>query len=292
MKCMLADTEVEYTPFTQKDHQITVYFPFNCLNNCKFCTSKEFYNTYKSNKEKVLNVLKKIGKSEITQVSITGGEPSSNIPLLAEMLELIKTKKVYINTTFLRETRDDFCNLINSYENIKGINISRHKTSFKEDCKLLYNICSDKDILKINTNVRINIFCGEEILKGDMLLHLARWEKIFKKKSNLDLSFRHDYNKITEKNLHDLNTNSIKNATELAEYYGHVYCHVCDKLLFKTKSGMNFRIHRGLNCTRIKIGNIIEMQEMVLFPDGELCTDWDYTKDGLEEFCKILKINL
>ena len=41
-----------------------------------------------------------------------------------------------------------------------------------------------------------------------------------------------------------------------------------------------------------KIGKIVEMQELVLFPDGELCTDWDKTTDGLEEYMRILNNKL
>ena len=121
---------------------------------------------------------------------------------------------------------------------------------------------------------------------------LNRWEKIWKQKKGqkLDVSFRHDYNKIVNENLHLLNTESIMAATEVGNYYGRVYCHACDKVLFKTKNGMDFRIHRGLPNTRIKIGNIVEMQELVLFPDGILCTDWDKSQDGLEYYMKLLNI--
>ncbi len=291
-KYILSDSEVTYTPETKKDKMCTVYFPHDCKNNCKFCTSKEFYKTNVPNKEAVLDWLHAFEKSDLTEIVITGGEPMSDLNLLEEILKICKNKNVYINTTFLEEGKEEFIKLVNKYKNVKGINISRHGETYKLDSTLLKGIAKDEDVLTINTNVRINCFVGERINVEKMKKILKRWEPIWEQKKNhtLDLSFRHDYNKVVPETMHSLDNESINAATELADYYGRVYCHVCDKVLFKTKKGMDFRIHRGLQNTRIKIGNIIEMQELVLFPDGCLCTDWDKTTDGIEEYLKILNI--
>lgn len=289
---VLSDSEVTYTPDTKKDKMCTVYFPADCKNNCKFCTSKTFYKKNKPNPKKVLKWLQALADSNVSTIVITGGEPMSDLILLKEMLDICKNKTVYINTTFLENGKEKFINLVNSNKCVKGINISRHTTSYANDSKVLSDIAKDEDVLKIKTNVRINCFVGTKIDKTKMEKILNRWEKIWEQKKNhkLDVSFRHDYNQITNENMHLLNTESIKAATEIADYYGRVYCHVCDKVLFKTKKGMDFRIHRGLNNTRIKIGNIVEMQELVLFPDGILCTDWDKSQEGLEQYMKILNI--
>lgn len=292
-KYVLSDSEVTYTLETKKDKMCTVYFPNDCKNDCKFCTSKAFYNMNIPNKEAVIEWLKAFEKSDLTEIVITGGEPMSDINLLKIMLFICKNKNVYINTTFLENGKEEFIELVNSYKNVKGINISRHTDSYDKDCNILKGIAKDQDVLKINTNVRINCFVGNSISADKMARIIKRWEPIWEKKNNnsLDISFRHDYNIIVPETLHALDTESILAATSLADYYGRVYCHVCDKVLFKTKKGMNFRIHRGLQNTRIKIGNITEMQELVLFPDGALCTDWDKTTDGIEEYLHILNIN-
>ncbi len=291
-KYILCDSEVTYTPDTKKDKMCTVYFPADCKNNCKFCTSKAFYRNNRPNREKVLEWLNALAKSDVSEIVFTGGEPMSDITLLEEMLKMCKNKNVYINTTFLNKGKEEFINVVNKYECVKGINISRHCETYDEDCLLLNDIAMDEDVLSINTNVRINCFVGEKILEEKMRKILNRWEKVWfqKKNKTLDVSFRHDYNTVTPEVLHLLDTESIMAATEVGEYYGRVYCHACDKVLFRTKNGMYFRIHRGLQNTRVKIGNIVEMQELVLFPDGTLCTDWDKTTDGLEEFMKILNI--
>ena len=51
---VLSDSEVTYTPETKKDKMCTVYFPANCKNDCKFCTSKIFYEQNKPNPKEVL----------------------------------------------------------------------------------------------------------------------------------------------------------------------------------------------------------------------------------------------
>lgn len=291
-KYILCDSEVTYTPDTKKDKMCTVYFPADCKNKCKFCTSKFFYENNRPNREKVLEWLYALANSDVSEIVFTGGEPMSDIDLLEKMLEICKDKNVYINTTFLNNGKDEFVDLVNRYSCVKGINISRHCETYEKDLLLLDGIAEDEAILDINCNVRINCFVGEKISKEKMEGIIKRWEKIWKRKSNknLDVSFRHDYNIITPEILHLLDTDSIKAATEVGNYYGRVYCHACDKVLFKSKNGMDFRIHRGLQNTRVKIGNITEMQELVLFPDGMLCTDWDKTTDGIEEFMEILNI--
>ena len=290
---ILSDSEVTYTPETKKDKMCTVYFPHDCKNNCKFCTSKVFYESNVPNREKVLDWLRAFENSDLSEIVITGGEPMSDLNLLREMLYLCRNKNVYINTTFLEKGKEEFIELVNTFKNIKGVNISRHCETYEQDCLVLNEIARDEDLIRLNTNVRINCFVGDKISVDKMARIIKRWEPIWeqKKDQSLDLSFRHDYNKIVPETLHALDTESIFAATELADYYGRVYCHACDKVLFKTKKGMNFRIHRGLQNTRIKIGNIIEMQELVLFPDGSLCTDWDKTTDGIEEYLKTLNIN-
>ncbi len=291
-KYILSDSEVTYTPETKKDKMCTVYFPNDCNNNCKFCTSKAFYKDNVPNPTEVLDWLKAFRNSNLTEIVITGGEPMSNLDLLEKMLKICSNKNVYINTTFLENGKDKFINLINKYKNVKGINISRHSESYEKDKKILNSISKDEDVLGINTNVRINCFVGDKILVDKMKSIINRWEPIWEQKKDhkLDLSFRHDYNKMLPETMHLLETESMKAATEIADYYGRVYCHACDKVLFKTKKGMDFRIHRGLQNTRIKIGSIVEMQELVLFPDGKLCTDWDKTTDEIKEYLKVLNI--
>lgn len=288
---ILCDTEVTYTPETKKDKMCSVYFPKDCDNDCKFCTSKQFYEDNKPNASKVLKWMNSFKSSDLENIVITGGEPMSDIELLSKMLNCCDSKNVYINTTFLKPNIESFIKLVNNTDCVKGVNISRHGVDYSQDCLLLNEIAEDEMVELIDADVRINCFVGESISEEKMKKILDRWEAVRRNKRNIDVSFRHDYNKITPYNIHLLDTESIKSATKVGEYYGRVYCHVCDKLLFKTHDGMDFRIHRGLNNTRIKIGDITEMQELVLFPDGTLATDWDKTVDGLEIYLKILNID-
>ena len=122
----------------------TIYTPVDCNNNCKFCTSK---NEYKNiNKEKVMEQLKFISSSQIQEIVITGGEVMNDVDTLRDMVNIVSNKTVYINTTYINNNLYKFVELVNSKDNIKGINISRHSTSYDEDCKLLHNIAQDEFI--------------------------------------------------------------------------------------------------------------------------------------------------
>ena len=81
------------------------------------------------------------------------------------MLFICKDKTVYINTTFLENGKEEFIELLNRFPNVKGVNISRHTTSYETDQMILHGIAKDEDVLKINTNVRINCFVGDSINK-------------------------------------------------------------------------------------------------------------------------------
>jgi hypothetical protein len=110
---------------------------------------------------------------------------------------------------------------------------------------------------------------------------------IITKKYNFNIA----NNKINKNNLYDLDNPIVDFLTENYEYDGQLYCHACSKTFFKDeKFGGIIRYHRGLQNTRIKIGKLCELQELVLFPDGKLHSDWDGTDDGLDEYLKILKV--
>ena len=57
-------------------------------------------------------------------------------------------------------------------------------------------------------------------------------------------------------------------------------------------SGMTVYYHKILPYSICKIGPLTILHEMVVFPDAEVCTDWDGSKDGLEEYCKWVNYKL
>ncbi len=285
---ILADTEVQYDISSKKDRMVTVYVPFDCKNKCKFCTSKGTYRNG-TDKEKILKWLRSFRDSSLTEIVFTGGEPLEDLESLKEMLEIVSNKNVYINTLLPEKSANEFIEFTNTHSFIKGINISRHYSTFKHDQLNNGYVLAEDDVLsKFKCNVRINIVLNE-INRKQIIEYIERWKKVGKR--DLDVTFREDYNKVTINNLHDLENETICLLSDKYEYFGQIYCHACDKILFKDRDfGGIIRYHRGLNCTRVRIGNVIEMQELVLFPNGELCSDWDRTTLGLKDYLKELKI--
>lgn len=285
----------------RNDFSITVYVPWNCTNNCKFCSSKKDYNLFKSNFERVKEQLKRIRNSIVPIVVFTGGEPSADVEKLTELITIVNNKIVYINTTLPKKNSEDFIRLVNTTECIKGISISRHSLTYAEDCTMLRNICEDETIAKIEKPVRINVvaykenqFCIENIEK-----YVQRWKKIGRQKSDnyksLILNLRANYNLQNKTNLHELEDDKVINdlATQY-HYYKHTFCNVCDTCVFfeGSKKGNLFEIdyHRGLSTTTIYFGNVIEVNDLIILQNGTLAYDWDGKRDYIDALFKLLDI--
>ena len=79
----------------------TIFVPWDCSNNCPFCTSKEMYSRMKDdfNLEEIINKIKILNNNPIIhEYVLTGGEPLSNLDNLKKIVSAMD-KVVYINTT-------------------------------------------------------------------------------------------------------------------------------------------------------------------------------------------------
>lgn len=250
---------------------LTVMVPYDCENNCKFCISKKEYAKHTPDKGKVLSMLRKFYKEfrEVNEVVITGGEPMQDIEFLRELVkQLLSRIKVFINTSFIRKNLKEFIDFVNTESRVRGVNISRHTDSYDNDCKILCGIAGDEKIGEIKKPVRINCVIGESTSLIDRVIE--RW-KGFK---NVEVSFRADFTKTTEKDLH--NPFCVVNSylASKYEYIGHTQCHVCDTTAFKIGEGMVVKYHRGLKTTSIQKDGYIEVNDFVLRQDGKLFIDW------------------
>lgn len=284
------------------DFSVTVYVPWNCTNNCAFCSSKKDYNIIKSNYDKVKEQLKKIRNSLTDIIVFTGGEPSADVEKLKELVSIVDNKTVYINTTLPKKNSKEFIDFINNTDCIKSISISRHTTSYKEDLTMLRDICEDEEIAKITKPVRINVveFSKDQFSVENVKKYVERWEKIRKLKSkdyaSLILNLRCNYVFQKKEELHELTNSKVVN--DLANnyfYYKHNFCNVCDTCtFFKRKNNKREFIidyHRGLMTTSISFGNITEVNDLILLQDGTLCYDWDGRKENISRLLYLLKID-
>ena len=261
----------------RKNLALTVMVPFDCPNNCPFCESKKEYATNRPNLEAVLNTMKlffeKNNTLDVPEVVITGGEPMANIPALRAILNAIPSDKdIYINTTLTRHNFGAFVNLVNSYPQIKGINVSRHSTNYNDDCRLLHNIATDEAISFIQKPVRINCVIRDRSRQAFRDI-IARWDG-----TSVELSFRENFNTMTEKDLHNPYSHSLPFIATLPEYIDHTFCKVCDTTTFRTNKGMIVRYHKGLKNTFIPLGgNKYEINDIIIRQDGAIYCDWDFT---------------
>lgn len=258
---------------------LTIMVPFDCPNNCPFCESKKEYTAHRPSLDNVINSIKKFFRDnntlKVPEVVITGGEPMANILALRKIINVIPSDKdIYINTTLTKHNFHEFVALVNSDPQIKGINVSRHEATYKEDCDLLRNIAPDDYFCQFKKPVRINCVVNN----GTNIYEIMdRWEG-----KGVEVSFRENFHTMTEQELHNPYSGYLPRLAVDSEYIGHSQCKVCDTTIFKRKSGLIVRYHKGIKNTLIKLQqNHYEINDFVIRQDGKLFWDWDFTNKNL-----------
>ena len=252
---------------------LTVFVPWDCSNNCPFCTSKESYSRKVPSFQNVAYQLKRImdfSSYPIRDVVFSGGEPMENVEKLKELIDLVPDNRdVYINTSFIRKNMDDFITLVNNTEKIKGVNISRHFDTFLADDAFLCNIAPDYCIDKIQKPVRINCVL-DDVGKIDKIIE--RWSDYI----GVEVSFRKDYTSpLTEKELHNPYDPVPMALINMGfKFLSHTQCNVCDTSRFINKDGFVAQYHKGLKNSSIREGGDLEFNDLIIEQDGFFTYDW------------------
>lgn len=262
---------------------LTVFVPYDCKNSCRFCTTKKSYKEKLADFASVADEMRGIlfyYNFPITDVVFTGGEPMENVGALKRLIEMIEplNKKVYINTTFTRKNLQEFVDLVNSNDTIRGVNISRHGETFERDAYLFEDVAPDDAIANIKKPVRIN--CLD---KGQNLERIIdRW-----KGKNVELSIRRDYREpITETQLHNPYDPVAMTLIKLGFVYaGKAQCNVCDTTIFE-KEGMIVRYHKGMERSSILNGNVLEFNDLIIDQAGNIAYDWKESNDRIMQEMK------
>lgn len=257
--------------FGRENLALTIFVPFDCHNNCAFCTSKQTYKTDPPNVELVKAGVRSFFKDyrfPIKDVVFTGGEPMADIDILFELIDMIPSKyNVYINTTFTNKNLDDFVDLVNHCKKIKGVNISRHSETYEDDCRIFCNIAPDESIKRITKPVRINCVVGEQ----DIERVVSRWAY-----TGVELCFREDYTKFQndENHLHDpYGEVPIKLLQMGYQFHSHVQCNVCDTTRF-IKEGNIVSFHKGKHHSSILRQYELEINDLIIKQSGQFAYDW------------------
>lgn len=248
----------------------TIYVPYDCDNNCPFCTSKIEYRQHFPNVGRIVQALKSLVDNPLIQdIVFTGGEPLANMTILKMLVDITrnKGKNVFINTTFLKDSHDSLFYLLEE-GNVSGINISRHESSYEQDSKLFYNIAPDWLISKISVPVKINaVVTNVDSFITKLPAMINRWNK-----PNIRLCIRHDFRTTTFTNLHTLTDDPILNyLIQNYSFESHTFCDVCDTVNFE--EGISY--HRGMEHSSIKMGDTVIVNDIIVFPDGFIAYDWD-----------------
>ena len=245
----------------------TIYVPYDCKNNCPFCTSKKEYSQLKMDEKAVKAALHKLVQNpEIKDIVFTGGEPTANPKLLQELVDTARCENVFINTTLPRENFFECLEIFNG-GNVNGVNISRHTSDYSKDSKMFYNIAEDWLIKGIKVPVKINMVLTDKTTIAEVDAVIKRWRPY----ENVTVCFRRDFRKVTPENLHVLVGDPIlDHLVDNYEYLGHTFCDVCDTVNFPKIS-----FHRGLEKSSIRVGNNVVVNDIIVFPDGFVAYDWD-----------------
>lgn len=249
---------------------LTIFVPYDCKNNCKFCTSKESYKREKPSIDNVKIQVKRFFEDfnyPIKDVVFTGGEPMYNITALKDLIKIIPSQyNIYINTTLINKNLERFADIVNKTNNIKGVNISRHGESYAEDKELFCDIAYDDKIELFEKPVRINcVLQGQDIEKV-----IERW-----KGKGAELSFRKDFRiEMTEKELHSPYDETALKINSLGyNFMKHTFCNVCDTTNFE-KDGFIVSYHKGKLNSSIKRDDVLEINDLIIKQDGFFTYDW------------------
>lgn len=246
----------------------TIFVPYDCDNNCPFCTSKKDYkDCSKFNLNEILNKINKLNKNPIIQeYVITGGEPFANINGLIRILNVCK-KPVYINTTLPIKTIKESIEIINNYSIINGVNISRHiGFEFK-------NVASLDDIDRIKKSIRINTVMNDNF---DFDKFFDFVNKYGKKKR--DINLRADYTKIDISSLKSRDY-VFYNLATVYDYICTESCIVCNTEYFSVNDEFLVSYHRGMEHSCVCVGDKYYVNDILIKQDGNIYKDWNCIED-------------
>lgn len=246
----------------------TIFVPWDCSNNCPFCTSKKDYlDTSNFNLSKIFQTTLLLNNNKnIKEYVITGGEPFAD-PDKLKLIIACCEKPVYINTSLPQNTLNNAIEIINTNDKIKGINVSRH-IGFNFDC-----VATLDDLDRINKSIRINTVINKNFTFDKFIEFVEYYGK--KKR---DINLRADYRKVTE--------TTLKSRDKIQEFLAEKYdfidiesCFVCESEYYSYNNQFLISYHRGLEHSSVQFGNTIYINDVLIKQDGNIYKDWDCITD-------------
>ena len=245
----------------------TIFVPFDCDNNCPFCTSKKMYKSIALNPDKIIKQIEQLNNNfDIVEYVLTGGEPFANLEETKRIIKAMK-KRCFINTTLpLVDNIEEVIDYINSEKKIQGINISRHiGHEFS-------GVAGLELINKIKKPIRVNTVINKNFSLDEFKKFVEKWGSQMRL-----INLRADYTK--------LDTTSLKARDEIETFLSEEYlyrgsggCLVCHSSSFEADNCF-IQYHRGLMFSSVKLGDKIYVNDVIITPDGNIYKDWDFNND-------------
>lgn len=255
----------------------TIFVPYDCDNNCPFCTSKAMYGELKDsfNLNEIISKIKKINhNTDIQEFVLTGGEPLANLDMLKKLIDAMQ-KTVYINTTLPAYKHiDEAIAYINSEPKIGGVNISRH-LNYRFDGPT----STDDKLSLIEKNIRINTILPSKLDYDKLMSFIERYST-----PNRLINLRADYRKIDTTTLKDRNE-IVDFLSDKFAYLGTKTCLVCNSEFFQMENGNQVCYHRGLQYSSYELPSKTYINDVLITPDGKIYKDWDFSIED-DEFTK------
>lgn len=247
----------------------TIFVPFDCNNNCPFCTSKKMYKEMegKYDIEAIISLINGLNSNlSIKEYVLTGGEPFANLELTKRLVNSM-SKRCFVNTTLpMTDNIDEVIDYINTCEKIQGINISRHiGFDFK-------GVADIELINRITKPIRINTVINKNFSFDKFKEFVEKWGS-----DTRMINLRADYTK--------LDTTSLKARDEIETALATDYmfngaggCLVCHSSTFIADK-CYIQYHRGLMFSSVKMGEKTYINDVIITPDGKMYKDWDMKED-------------
>lgn len=264
---------------------LTVFVPWDCTKHCNFCTTKVLYKeepaSIRKIKSRIKSVLSKV--SSIKDIVISGGEPLDNLQSLYDIIKDIdKTKyNVYVNTSFPKVDSESeiFQRVLHI---VDGFNVSRHYGHNYAD------FCTFDEIIyavSFNAKIRINILLNDHIQDMVDKDNFLSYIEDIKRYDYFDIQLRANYLKtstVLDQSTFTLKDNDDSTSKYLIDTYANTYstnvhisgCNVCNSVCVVYNGYNTISFHKGVKSTLIDKSTYYEVNDVIIFPNGDVKLDW------------------
>ena len=267
---------------------VTVFVPYDCINNCPFCINKPEYADMKGfSLKKICNSIERMDKiTPKCDFVFTGGEPMANLDSLQVMLDKIPTThRVFINTTlpvYPGQTQEEVLAFLEkNKDKITCINISRHMQKYVQESP-------DELIARLPIPRRINCVLYKKYPSEKLPAFVERW-----KGTGASVQFRYDYTDTTPETLYrEEDDHILHDLKEYFTYKGLDGSRMRNGYHFEF-DGMEITYHKTLPYSTIVETDINGitfdiLYDIVIKQNGDIHSDWTGVPLDVEAYEKVV----